>query len=490
MLANNFSKNTFSVSEINNLAKNTLENNFSQVIVQGEISSFTNHSSGHWYFTIKDTVSSLDCVMFAGYNKGKAKLCVGNKVELLGKLTLYTASGRYQFLCMNYQVADYLGNLQARLEALRKKLEAEGLFSEIYKKNIPKYPRKIAIVTAVNSAAANDILRVYENKKSYYSKLYFFNSLMQGEAAVSDIISNIIKANDYDFDVILLARGGGSKEDLFCFNNEALIRQIVKSKIPIITGLGHEIDVHLSDLAASKYYATPTAAMNAICFDLYEELMYLDNFSSTFSKLLKSKLEKMDKDLLYFASKFSKKDALIRFNNYKNILSYKHKILNNTLSKNLNNKNTQLQIKQRQINIKSKEILRINEQKLAKYSKNLNQENYKNYISSYILKLENYKYLLNSNLTNKINLKNQKNLSTKNTFNFIIKPKIKERIVKIENYHNVLKSRRDFLESIKEYARIIQDNKGVELNKLKIGDEIELKSIDCIKRAKIIKEIK
>ncbi|MBT0882433.1 exodeoxyribonuclease VII large subunit [Campylobacter sp. 2018MI13] len=509
MLANKLEKTYFSVSEINNLAKNNLESTFLNIAIQGEVSKITNHTSGHWYFTIKDELSSLDCTMFSSYNKGKANLIVGNKIIAIGKLTIYPASGKYQLNCTDYELADGLGKLQAAFNELYKKLKDEGLFLDIYKKQIPKNIKKIAVITAINSAAAKDILRVYENNEAYLIKLVFFDSLMQGENASKRVIECIKKANEFDFDVILIARGGGSKEDLFCFNDEALVRQIVASKIPIITGLGHEIDTHLSDLAASKYYATPTAAMQSLVYNKFDRMLDLDNLQNYFNSTIKKHLDKKEQNYLYLASKFSKKEVNFKFNSYKNNLLNKKTLFQNKLKNILKQNELILNNQKTILNNNFHKALENKERLYNIYENKINITKLKSNISSMQFSLNQYEKLAKQSFNKAILNKNQSLndfIKSKNIIDFKIKlakdklenqkillnnsfkPKFKEKYVKINNYQKILSTHQSFLESIKEYARVMKDNKGIKLSALKEGDEITLKSIDCVKIAKIIKE--
>lgn len=509
MLANKLNTQHLSVSELNNIAKNCLESNFSQVIVLGEVSKIVNHSSGHWYFTIKDDASSVDCTMFASFNRNKILPNVGNKIIVIGKLTIYPASGKYQINCTNLMIEDKLGKLQEQLNKLHAKLEKEGLFSDIYKKPIPKDITKLAIITAKDSAAFNDILRVYENKQSYLCKIDFYYSLMQGENASKNIIFNINKINEKQYDAILIARGGGSKEDLFCFNDEFLVRAIVNSKIPVITGLGHEIDIHLSDLAASKYYATPTAAMDSLCYSKDERMIYLDSLEDKINKLIRYKLNKIEQNFLYLNSKFSKKDAIIKFNSLKNHLLFKNKLLKQNMKNYILKQDYKIKNAKALINSSIKNNIYHKNEVLKKYSQNFNLQKFENLQNKIKLNLNsyenNYKKSLNNKLLKKqnylINFVNQKEkikfkLKLENNFIFnkekaffsIIKTNIKEKNVKISNYHQVLNAHQAFFESVKEYARIIKNGKGVMLSSLQLGDEIVLKSLDTQKVAKIIKE--
>lgn len=494
-----------SVSEINNLAKNVLENNFSNIFVMGEISKITVHSSGHWYFTIKDDNACIDCVMFSSFNKLCNTPSVGNRVLLMGKLTIYQNSGRYQLSVTNLEISDKLGMLQAKFNELYKKLNDEGVFNK--NKILPKCIKSLAIITANNSAAMNDILRVYHNKKSYLIKLKFYDSLMQGENAAKSIINILDNISSNDYDLILIARGGGSKEDLFCFNDEKLVRKIADYNIPIITGLGHEVDVHLSDLAASKYYATPTAAMDAICYNKEDRELYLDELYDKFSKLIKTKIKLIEQDFLFMSSKFSKRDALNKINFFKNILINQEKAMKQRLDYYLLTNNKKINLLEIKAKLKNNILNKKNNLNL--YSNYINKNNYYNRISLINGKLEQFNKIYNIKFSNTISDKkkillkfeNSKNTveykfkifqndlnNKKDLLNINFKRKIKEKYVTISNYYNILKTNKAFLESIKEYARLKKSNIGVQLKELKIGDEIELVSFDCVKTARIIKE--
>lgn len=494
-----------SVSELNNMAKNSLENSFSSVFVLAEISKITMHSSGHWYFTIKDDISSIDCVMFSSFNKICFKPSVGNRVLLSGKLTIYPNTGKYQLNVTNLEIYDKIGVLQAKFKELHDKLNKEGIFNK--NKIFPKYIRKVAVITANNSAAMHDILRIYNNKKSYLIKLDFYDSLMQGDNAANNIISVLDNISNKNYDLVLIARGGGSKEDLFCFNDENLVRKIANYNLPIITGLGHEVDVHLSDLAATKYYATPTAAIDAICYNKEDRILFLDEFHNRFIKAIKLRMKIIEQDFLYLNSKFSKRDAINKINFFKNILNNREKVLKQQIYYKLSLQNKK--INSYNIHNKLKNSFTIKKNIFNAYTKSINASNYHNKINVINGKLEYinglYKVKISDRIKQKQNtlllfqknkniveyrLKFEKNNinNMKDLINTNTKRKIKEKYATINTYYEILKTNRLFLESIKEYARLKKDNKGVELRMLNIGDEINLIGFDCVKTAKIIEE--
>ena len=269
-----------SVSDVNNLAKGLLERDLSNVWIQGEISSFTAHGSGHWYFTIKDKKSSLSCVMFKFENlnilfEPKA----GDELLLNGNISIYAPSGRYQFNVKHIEVFGE-GALLKAFEELKAKLQNEGLFEKDSKKAIPPLPRSVAVITSGTGAVLRDIINVLR-RRSPFIKLTLIESQVQGRNADKDITNAIKRANNIsDFDLIILARGGGSIEDLWCFNMESVARAIAESKLPIISAIGHETDFTISDFVSDLRAPTPSAAAEMISqnhSNLYDGLDRLKN---------------------------------------------------------------------------------------------------------------------------------------------------------------------------------------------------------------------
>ncbi len=249
-----------SVSDINNLAKGLLERDLTDVWIQGEISSFTAHSSGHWYFTIKDKNSSLSCVMFKFENQTVLfDPKVGDELILNGNVSIYAPSGRYQFNVKHVEVFGE-GALLKAFEDLKRKLEKEGLFDEGVKKQIPLLPFSVAVITSKTGAVFQDIINVLSRRSPSIS-LTLIESKVQGKTADKDITKSIRLANQADkFDLVILARGGGSIEDLWCFNMESVARAIAESTLPIISAIGHETDFTISDFVADLRAPTPSAA--------------------------------------------------------------------------------------------------------------------------------------------------------------------------------------------------------------------------------------
>ena len=280
------------VSQLNLAAKSLLELHFSDVLVSGELSKITMHGSGHWYFELKDESSSITCVMFKGNNaKLNFKPKVGDFLELEGNLSLYAESGRYQFIAKNMKKEGF-GDLEARFLALKENLQKEGLFDDVHKKALPKFPLKIGIIASFSSAALEDMLKIIKQKGYFLAKIFIFNALTQGQNAPSSLINALKKADNAKLDVLIMARGGGSREDLFCFNDEALAREIFAAKTPIISAIGHEIDYVISDFVADLRAPTPSAAIDILLSsreDLEQRLDFTeDKLKTSFTLICKN----------------------------------------------------------------------------------------------------------------------------------------------------------------------------------------------------------
>lgn len=275
-----------SVSELNEQAKTLLELNLSNLNVKGEISRLTKHSSGHWYFTLKDKDASVSCAMFR-FNNQLVKFDPkdGDEVVLEASASIYKESGRYQLIVKSMKEAG-TGDLEKAFLELKEKLLKEGLFNQDHKKPLPKFPSKIAVITSIGSAAYEDIIKTAKVRFDL-CKLYFYNSLVQGNLAANDLIKALKKADLVGYDAIVLARGGGSKEDLWCFNDEGLARAIFEAKTPIISAVGHEIDFSISDFVADHRSITPTASMIDLLPDKNELIQKIDNFETNFKKAIK-----------------------------------------------------------------------------------------------------------------------------------------------------------------------------------------------------------
>ncbi|EOH0151713.1 exodeoxyribonuclease VII large subunit, partial [Campylobacter jejuni] len=296
-------------TELNLKAKALLETHFDDIVLSGEISKITLHGSGHWYFDLKDERSSIACAMFKGANlKVGFKPAVGNFLELCGSVSLYPESGRYQFIATSMKKAGF-GDLEAQFLALKERLQKEGLFDPRFKKSLPKFPKKVGIITSKTSAALQDMLKLIHQKEYFLAKIYIFDALTQGNNAPFSLIRALKKADDMDLDVLIIARGGGSREDLFCFNDENLAREIFKAKTPIISAIGHEIDYVISDFVADFRAPTPSAAIDTLFYSKLDIEQSLDLMEEKLMQLWNYKIQNYE-NLLLNLSKFFKFNSL------------------------------------------------------------------------------------------------------------------------------------------------------------------------------------
>lgn len=282
--------NAITVSQLNNYVKSLIENDTHLAIlsVSGEISNFKNHfSSGHWYFTLKDKNSSVRCVMFK-MAASRVKFAVedGLSVVIRGRVSLYEKDGQYQFYAEEmHSVGE--GDLALQFKQIKEKLEREGLFDIESKRVLPKFPKRIAVITSETGAAVRDILNITATRYPL-CEIVLCPVLVQGELAARDMISTLERVYQLnDIDTIIIGRGGGSAEDLHCFNDEALARKIYESPFPIISAVGHETDFTICDFVADVRASTPShAAELAVpdCLSLMSQI-------KTTTDLLKGKFE-------------------------------------------------------------------------------------------------------------------------------------------------------------------------------------------------------
>lgn len=279
------------VSEITSQIKETLESEFEEIKVVGEISNFKAHYSGHWYFTLKDSNAQISCTMWKGINNYVFfKPQDGMKVIVSGKITVYPPRGNYQIDVKSMKIAGE-GELQAAFEKLKRKLADEGLFDNSIKKPIPQFPSKIGIVTAIDGAALKDMISVAKRRYPLVN-LIVASAKVQGQGSAEDISNKIALLNKLkDLDLIIIGRGGGSLEDLWAFNEEVTARAIYNSKIPIISGVGHEVDFTIADFVADLRAPTPTAAMELATPNQDEIFDFLRNFNYSLSKRIEEIIE-------------------------------------------------------------------------------------------------------------------------------------------------------------------------------------------------------
>lgn len=259
----------YSVKQINAYIKNMFSQDFAlnHIFIKGEVSNCKYHSSGHIYFTLKDGSGVIPAVMFAGQRTQglKFRMSEGQQVIVEGKISVYERDGRYQMYA-NAVTLDGAGDLYRQFEELRDRLEEMGMFSPEYKQPIPQYARKIGIVTAPTGAAVQDMIHI-AYRRNPYVQLYLYPAQVQGEGAAATIQAGIETLDSMGMDVIIIGRGGGSIEDLWAFNEEAVARAIFHCSTPILSAVGHETDVTISDYVADMRAPTPSAAAELAVFD-------------------------------------------------------------------------------------------------------------------------------------------------------------------------------------------------------------------------------
>lgn len=244
------------------------------VWVEGEISNFSRPASGHWYFTLKDSTAQLKAVMWKSQTLRQRFIPDhGDKIRAHGKISVYEASGQYQLYCDVLQPLDAVGDLHAEFRARWDKLEAEGLFDLELKRPLPKFPRRIGVVTSASTAAFQDVLNVMR-RRFPLTQVILSPAPVQGQEAAAQLVSALRQIDRHGVDVILLVRGGGSLEDLWCFNDETLARAIRETRAPVVTGVGHETDTTLVDGTADRRAPTPSVAAEMVTPSL-------DAFSAT-----------------------------------------------------------------------------------------------------------------------------------------------------------------------------------------------------------------
>lgn len=286
-------KSIFSVTQINEYIKMTLETNavLRSVFLRGEISNFkSNYSSGHMYFSLKDDTSSLRAVMFrSSASRLKFMPEVGMKVVVHGKISTYTVSGDCQIIIDDMQ-PDGIGQMAAAFEQLKKKLTAEGLFDVSRKKKIPLFPNKVGVITSASGAALHDIINV-SGRRSPGTEIIIYPSYVQGELAPRSLAGGVLFFNERcPVDTVIIGRGGGSAEDLWCFNDENLARVIADSKIPIVSAVGHETDFTICDFVSDVRAPTPSAAAELVFPDTVEVLGRINYLYSSANNQIKSKI--------------------------------------------------------------------------------------------------------------------------------------------------------------------------------------------------------
>lgn len=339
---NEVKEQIFSVSEITRSIKFVLESNFEKLSIEGELSNFKAHSSGHWYFSLKDEEAVINCTMWKGVNNYVFFTPEdGMKVIITGRLTVYAPRGSYQIDVRTMKPAG-VGELQAAFERLKRKLFDEGLFDEQYKKAIPFFPKKIALITSSEGAAVRDMISVAERRFPLV-ELLIVPTKVQGADAAKEIVENLTKVNSLkDIDVIILARGGGSIEDLWSFNEEIVARAIFKSDIPIITGIGHEVDFTIADFVSDLRAPTPSVAMELATPDQDELKGIIKDNSSAIVSSINSILDEYRSEIEYQINSYTFKYPLEKVRNYSQQIDTLNIMINNLVEKKLLTNNSKI----------------------------------------------------------------------------------------------------------------------------------------------------
>ena len=296
-------RKVYSVSELNRSSKSLLEKHFGLVWIEGEVSNLSIPQSGHWYFTLKDANAQISCAFFKGKNRFVNPVPKnGDKILIRTKVSLFEARGNYQ-LIVEYLEPAGLGALQRQFEELKLKLKSEGLFDPLLKQEIPDSIKTLGVITSSTGAAIKDVLSIIQRRYPLL-EVIIYPVMVQGEQAHVSIINAIDIANQRnEVDVLLLTRGGGSIEDMWCFNHEQLARVIAASELPIVSAVGHEIDFTISDFVADLRAPTPSAAAELLTPDIEQitaEIIYLD---SKLVKLIRNKLQALQQKIDWFSAR-------------------------------------------------------------------------------------------------------------------------------------------------------------------------------------------
>lgn len=307
-------------------AKFAVDENLQKVYLKGEISNFKAHSSGHFYFSLKDENSKINAIMFrSNASKIQFQPADGMKVLVTGRISIYESLGGYQ-IYVDEMLEDGVGNLYVAFEQLKKKLLAEGMFDERHKKSIPKIPQKVGVITASTGAAIRDILTTIKRRYPI-CEIILFPTLVQGENAKDDIARNILRAQNYDLDVLIVGRGGGAIEDLWPFNEEVVARAIYDSKIPVISAVGHEVDFTIADFVADLRAPTPTAAAELAVPNMGDLVNHIKQLEIRLNEAINKKINYQKLYLDSIKNSFALKNPMIMFENRKQNLD----LLNNKL---------------------------------------------------------------------------------------------------------------------------------------------------------------
>ena len=308
---------TLTVGQLNREARRLLESHFDYIWVGGEVSNFAAPSSGHWYFSLKDSGAQVRCAMFRNRNQHmRVTPANGMAIRLRCRVSLYEGRGEFQLIVEHLEHAG-AGALQAAFERLRDKLQAEGLFAPERKRALPAEVRTLGVITSPTGAAIHDVLTVLQ-RRCPAMRVFLLPVAVQGEAAAGEISAAIARANrwqaagDVPFDALLVTRGGGSLEDLWAFNEEVVARAIVASALPVVSAVGHEVDISIADMVADQRAAPPSAAAELLSPDQRERAALLLRLEHTLAGRMRQRLERAGRDLHYLRQRLRHPGQLLR----------------------------------------------------------------------------------------------------------------------------------------------------------------------------------
>ncbi len=299
-------RNIYSVGQVNTYIKNMFAQDFmlQRICVKGEVSNCKYHTSGHIYFTLKDAAGAIGAVMFAGNRRGLAfRMKEGDKVIVTGSIEVYERDGKYQLYAKEIEL-DGAGSLFQKFEALKQELAEMGMFAPEYKQPIPKYARRVGVVTAPTGAAVQDIRNI-ASRRNPYVQLILYPAQVQGEGAVKSIVNGIRALDALGVDVLIVGRGGGSIEDLWAFNEEEVARAIFECRTPVISAVGHETDTTIADFVADLRAPTPSAAAELAVFDYFTVKEQLSVYRRRMELLLRRNVEQARMRLANYRTKLS-----------------------------------------------------------------------------------------------------------------------------------------------------------------------------------------
>lgn len=338
-------KNVYTVGQVNTYIKNMFAQDFllHRVCVKGEVSNCKYHTSGHIYFTLKDAAGTISGVMFAGNRRGLAfRMKEGDRVVVTGSIEVYERDGKYQLYAKEITL-DGEGDLYLRYEALKHELEEMGMFAQEYKKPIPRYVKRVGIVTAPTGAAIQDIRNI-ASRRNPYVQLILYPALVQGDGAAESIVNGIHALDLLGVDVMIVGRGGGSIEDLWAFNEEIVARAIFECETPIISAVGHETDTTIADYVADLRAPTPSAAAELAVYDVERLMQDIASCENRLNRLMKNQAVLTKNRLLSYAARLKVLSPEYQLNSKKQYAAELEDRLGRTMRDVLNQKRHRMEL--------------------------------------------------------------------------------------------------------------------------------------------------